>query len=439
MTGIRSSEAAVWLACALATTAAADEIALAGGSRLTGSVTAIAENGSVTLDTPLSPAPVTLTGGAIRTIAFSQPAAPAQPGDTRVRLVNGDVLPGELRALDGGALTLATAFAGNVTVPRRLVARLDLGVAPNRTIYDGPMSLEGWDADRWTCRDEAFLSQENGARISRRFDLPRQFVLRFHLNWRNAPNLQVAFAESGSGEPLSDAYLFQFNHAGIELKRQRANTPRPVSLTALNRPPEQFTQSEVEVEIRVDRATSKLQLLLDGQLEARIDDPTGPPPAGDRVSFRSNLGGEATHRITRIQLLSWNAAGDRHRTEERGDPKTDALIDAEGSRYSGELETIRSGPDGPVLRFKSPLLDKPMEIPAAEVSTVFLAADVPAAADSAPLLLKLQGAGELRAERCVFAGDKLTVRHPLLGDWTLKRGALRAVERRDPPPAASPK
>ncbi|HEY8991506.1 MAG TPA: hypothetical protein VIM46_05990, partial [Luteolibacter sp.] len=85
MTGIRSSEAAVWLACALVSTAAADEIALAGGSRLTGSVTAIAENGAVTLDTPLSPAPVTLTGGAIRSIAFSQPAAPAQPGDTRVR------------------------------------------------------------------------------------------------------------------------------------------------------------------------------------------------------------------------------------------------------------------------------------------------------------------------------------------------------------------
>jgi hypothetical protein len=427
MSGIRPSEAAMWCACWFGAAAIADEVTLDGDSRLAGSVSAIAENGNITLETSLSPEPLALRGEAVRNIAFSKRAESSVRGDTLLTLANGDVLPCEIRSLDADHLTLATSFAGELSVPRAMLSRLTLGAISTRSIYEGPTTLEGWEAERWIYQDNTFASQTSG-RLGRTFDLPKQFILRFQLDWKNNPSLQVAFAEV-SGEPKSDRYFFQFTNGGIEIKRQNGAEQKQVSLTTISRPPDQFPESQMDVEIRVDRKEAKLQLWIDGQLEARIDDPVGHPPAGGGIAFRSNVGGEGTHRISKIQILAWDVQGDRHRTEERGDPKTDALIDSEGGRYSGHLESIATHAGVPLLRFKSPLLDKPMEIPATEVSTVFFATPKPLAAAKPPLVLKVHGGGELHVESCRFAGDRISARHPLLGELALNRAALIAVER----------
>jgi hypothetical protein len=427
MNGIRLSEAAVWGAWMIGAVAIADEVTLAGDSRLAGSVVSIAENGNVFLDTPLSPEPVSLRGESVRHIAFSKHTESNVRGDTLLTLANGDVLPCEIRSLDANRLTLATSFAGDLAIPRTALNRLTLGAISTRTLYDGPTTLEGWENERWTYQNHTFASQ-SGGRLSKTFDLPQQFILRFHLAWRNNPNLQLAFAEA-SGEPKADRYLFQFTNAGIEIKRQNVAEQKLVTLTTLSRPPAKFEESEMDVEIRVNRKESKLQLWIDGRLEARIDDPVGQPPDGKGIAFRSNVGGEETHRISKIQLLAWDVEGERHRTEERGDPKTDALIDAEGGRYSGQLESIATRDGNAVLRFKSPLLEKPMEIPATEVSTVFFAGIKSAETAKSSLVLKVHGGGELHVESCRFAGDRISARHPLLGELTLNRAALVAVER----------
>ena len=432
MNGIRLSKAAIWCACGFCRIAIADEVTLAGDSRLAGSVSAIAENGNITLESPLSPEPLALRGEAVRNITFSKRAESTVRGDTLLTLANGDVLPCEIRSLDADHLMLATSFAGDLSVPREMLSRLTLGAISNRTIYEGPTTLEGWGAEHWLYQENTFASQTSG-RLARTFDLPTQFILRFHLAWKNNPSLQIAFAEV-SAEPKSDRYIFQFTNGGIEIKRQNGAEQKMLSLTTISRPPDQFPESEMEVEIRVDRKEAKLQLWIDGQLEARMDDPVGHPPAGGGIAFRSNTGGEGTHRISKIQLLAWDVEGDRHRTEERGDPKTDALIDSEGGRYSGHLESIATHAGTPVLRFKSPLLDKPMEIPATEVSTVFFAATKPMEVSKPPLVLKVHGGGELHVESCRFAGDRISARHPLLGELALNRAALVAVER---PPVPS--
>lgn len=432
MNGIRLSEAALWGVCWFGAVAVADEVVLEGDSRLTGSVSAIAENGNITLETSLSPEPLALRGEAVRNIAFSKRPESSVRGDTLLTLANGDVLPCEVRSLDADHLTLTTSFAGDLSIPRPMLSRLTLGIVSNQAIYEGPVALEGWKGEHWIYQDDAFASQTSG-RLGRTFELPKQFILRFHLAWQNNPSLEVAFAEIPS-EPKSDRYAFHFGNGGIEVKRLSGADQKWVSLTTLSRPPDQFSKSEMEVEVRVDRQEAKLQLWIDGQLEARIDDPVGHPPTGGGIAFRSNAGGEGTHRISKIQILAWDVQGDRHRTEERGDPKTDALIDSEGGRYSGHLESIVTHAGAPLLRFKSPLLDKPMEIPAAEVSTVFFATPTPLVAAKPPLVLKVHGGGELHVESCLFTGDRISARHPLLGELVLNRAALVAVER---PPSPS--
>jgi hypothetical protein len=433
MIGIRHSEAVALLAWALTAIVAADEVSMEGEAHLTGAVTAIAGDGAITLRTPLASEPIILRGDKVLRVDFSRQGEPAAQGDMLLTLVNGDMLPCEVRSLDLSTISLATSFAGDLKVPRAMIERLSLGISPERILYDGPENLDGWDSERWTSEDRALISQGPG-RAARAFDLPRQFILRFRFAWRNHPNLQVALAES-SEDPRGDRYVLQFTSGGIEIKRQSKADHKSLTLISVNRPAEQFAKAEVEIELRVDRAESKLQLFLNGQLESRIDDPLTSPPPGGGISFRSNAGGEGTHRISNIQLLAWDPVSDRHRAEERGDPNVDALIDDEGARYSGRLEAIRSAADGPSLFFRSPLLDKPMEIPAKEVSTVFFAKSGPRDVPGSKLQLRLHGGGRLHVERCTFADDRIHVRHPLLGDLAVNRTALLTVER---PPQSNP-
>jgi hypothetical protein len=61
-----------------------------------------------------------------------------------VALVNGDRIPGTLAALDAEAVTVATTFAGQMRIPRKLVGMLAPLPLGGRVLYHGPYSEDGW-------------------------------------------------------------------------------------------------------------------------------------------------------------------------------------------------------------------------------------------------------------------------------------------------------
>ena len=164
------------------------------------------------------------------------------------------------------------------------------------------------------------------------------------------------------------------------------------------------------------------------------------PPKNGGISFQANSGIE--YNISNFRVLAWDADGDRHRTEERGDGTTDSLIDFEGARYSGILEAIRTTNNATAFSFKSPLLEQPMTIPAKKVSTVFFKAPAPATKvpdAKKPLVLRLHGGGSLRVESCSFSGTQVEARHAQLGALSLKRSAVESIEQFPTSAAASDK
>lgn len=423
----------------------ADELLLEGDAHLTGTVTAIHDNGGVNLQTPLSSEPLQLRPGVMKKVIFADsPDAPSS-GSTRVKLRGGDILPCELKNLDGETLRIGTSFSGDLAIPRQTISSLELGILAEKPLYANPSSLEGWKTTAWRFKEGGFASMSAGP-LSHAFDLPDQYILRFRLAWKGSPNIRVCFADP-LADPLQqqpkspDRYFMQFNNAGFSLQRQNSSGRTYLSFITLARRPDSFQNSQMEVEFRVDRTQSLLWLYLDGNLEGRFTDPSPAPKSGG-VSFESNTGNESEHRITDFRILSWDATGDRHRTEDRGDRKSDALIATDGDRYSGRLESVtqEDGAESSLV-FKSPLLEKPLVIPARKVSTVFFAE--PRNADNkplpSPLLLRLRDGGTLRAERCSFSGDNLQVTHPLLGQITLKRASLLSIEQADSPSEKDPK
>lgn len=423
--------------------AAADEVLLADGSKLSGTVTALADGGQLMLASPLAFEPFQLKADHLKRVDFSAASNFGDKDDALVVLANGDQFPGELAAIDAESVTVRTVFAGEIKIPRPSVNTIQLGVRPPKIVYTGPENDTGWTIKNGWRFDGSRFTAENSGTIHRKFDIPGSFLLRFRVSWRNTPNIQVYFADDTfETTGKADRYYLQFGGAGMELKRQQSNDGHPfLSMASPPGEPTDYPDNELEIELRVDRKLGLVHLFLDGEEEGKFADPLKTPPLGQGIMFRSNIGGDDSQSIDSIEIREWDPSSDRHRTEDRGDEKQDVLITRSSDRGTGSILGMVAGKDagGGTIRYQGPHHPDPVELSVTDVSTLFFAkpADAPESA-AQPVELGLRGRGSLGVTGCVFTAESVTAKHPLLGDLTIRRDAIADLTRaeRKPDPEA---
>lgn len=414
--------------------AAADEVLLADGSRLSGTVTALSDSGQVALASPLSLEPFLIRSDHVRHVVFSRQGGTADEHDALAVLANGDEIPCDLRGIDADSVQLATSFAGELDVPRSALSTLQLGVRPREVVFRGPADAEGWDIhDGWRFDSGRFAADGSGT-LARTFDIPGSFAFRFRLAWRNNPNIQVYFADDKL-ETVGKAnrYYVTFNVSGLGLKRQQDQNEGQnwLDMASIPRDPSDFPDSSVEIELRVDRKLALVHIYLDGELVEKCHDPLHAAPSGQGIMFRSNVGGDETMFIDRIEIREWDPSADRHRAEPRGDEDTDVVITRRSDRGKGRILGTGSGPEGLAILYKGPHTSEPVKLPAEEVSTLFF--QRPEGAEPAPrppLSLALRGRGSLGVTACTLAEDGLRAEHPLLGTLSIRKEAVSRLERK---------
>jgi hypothetical protein len=442
---MRSSDSRLkWLAALAAGSlgiAGADQLTLTGDARLTGTISAINEAGVVELDSVLAPEPILLKAEAVAKVEFSAPDANSPPPGTLVELINGDLLPADLVGLDDRNLTIITPHAGRLVIPREVLKSMQLGVRKRRAVYSGPKNAEEWsrgidESNQWKYSGGSLVS--NGqATASREFKIPHQFTLKFTLKWQANPNFQIYFADPLTpGVELVDRYYLQFNSAGLEIKRESSTGKRFQTVILLSRTPEQFPNNQLDVEIRVDRKTSRLHLLLNGEPEGAGIDPANPPPTGNGVTLVNGSAAAHSQEIRGIEIAELDNVRARHRAEDRGNPREDSLISRDEDRWSGRLVGVAPSPEGAVFSFKSDFQDTLLELSEKDVSTIFFSQpeNTTAPDSSPPFSLRLAGEGSLRVSSCTFSQDEINARHPLLGPLRIKRGGVIAMERLETEP-----
>lgn len=420
----------------------ADDLTFADGStQLTGTVRTIDEAGRVELISPLSPGPILLKGESIGEIGFSLGNATEATPSALVELANGDLLPASIESLDDRILTVKSPTSGRLEIPRNNLSSLQLGIQQHNQLYAGPRGLEEWmagdaNAKNWSFTNNRLIASGPATASMKIAGLPKQFTLRFTLKWKEkqTPNFQVYFADSlkPKGEP-SDRYYLQFGSAGLEIKREVSKGKRYHTLVQLNRRPTQFPDRQLQVEIRVNRNTSRLELFLNGEPEGESPDPVSAAPNGSGITLISNAPNGTTQEIHNIEVLENDDSRVRHHAEERGDPKTDSLISTEDDRWSGQLTKINKTPEGSMFHFFD-AQKNPLEIPETDVSTVFFASETSVKTEGEPprLVLKLRGDGSLRAKTCRFTDNMVFADHPLLGKLELRRDDIVSIVRTQP-------
>lgn len=422
------------LACSLAASfplAAKDRVNLKDGSTLRGTVRGIEGDHKITIDSELSAKPIHIRGDALRSISFdvAQQRGAHQGHPQRLHLINGDILPGKLLSLDETQLSYHTWYAGDLTIKRSHAKSIDFGVAPQKMVYSGPKPLTEWiDNDDWEYEDGRLMCDTSGT-IAAEKVLPKQFIMRFRLEWENSPNFRIYFCDDYLKRTGSaDRYYFEFNSAGSQLKRQTAEGDRRwFTLAQSHRRPEEFRGRGVNVELRVDRERRRIFVYLNGEKLERAGDPIDSIPTGTGIMLQSQAGGDLKNIVSRLEIFEWDAITELRRNEGHDDPKTDGLVDVEGQHISGTAKKMEEEEGMRRIVFESPFNNEALKVRTNRISSLYFKTAENAPDGHAPIKFDLRGGGELQLSSLALGDKTLTATHPLLGALTLNRESLEQL------------
>jgi hypothetical protein len=413
----------------------ADEVSLMGDSHLTGVLSSLSESGTLELSSPLAPEPISLKLNQVTQLSFTPPSEPHQAPSTRLELANGDILMGSVESLDLQSLILRTPEAGPLSLPRHALKSLQFRIHEPETFYNGPLDGNDWSQNNqssknWFFNDQALFS-DGPASSSKVFDLPERFTFKFTLKWEFTANFLITFADplTQTPDPVN-RYLFIFNGAGLEIKREAANPPRFQTILTRSRNPDQYPSKTLDVEIRVDRRNSRLYLYLNGQPEVTGIDPLPQVPTSGGITLVNRAQAGSRQEIRAIQLLTFDNTASRHLAEKSPNTTLDSLITHEDDRFSGQLLSIQPSAPTKIFSFKTAFQDLPLAISEEDVSTLFFTQPDTTAppAPPSPYLIHLWDMSTLSADSCSFTTEQVTLSHPLLGPITLRRASISSLE-----------
>lgn len=422
---------------------AEDRITLQDDSILHGTVRQIDDAGKIIVDSELSPKPLLLKGEALRSINFDVAHGEYKGHPELLHLVNGDILPGRIQALDDQQIQLDTWYAGLLTIPRKHARSISFGVAPQKLAYQGPKGLAGWSNNdaNWEFEGGKLVCESTGT-IAREKVLPEQFILRFRLEWENNPNFKFYFCDDflkQTGD--TDRYYFEINTGGMQLRRQTSKGERRwFGLAQDPRRPEDFRGRGVDVELRVDRKNRVIYLYIDNEKFGAFPDSIDDFPTGTGIMLHSQANGGLKNIVSRIEIFEWDAITELRRNEGHKDPKTDGVVDVDGQHFSGTAVRLEDDEGRPRLLFTSPFIPDLLKIHTHRLSSLYFKEPEEALGKKgrAPINFDLRGGGKLQLSSLALGEDVLSAKHPLLNDLNLKREALQqlfvtSVEEEDAP------
>jgi hypothetical protein len=419
----------------IATFVGAAEISFNGENKITGELMAMDQDGMVTLKTPHANEPIRLVSDKISRINFGNSPEKNEMPKQSVTLINGDSFPAEILSLDDKILKIKSPSLGELDIRREMIGSLDIGMLSRKAIYNGPKQISEWtnsvdEVSEWKVENGILINQGSG-QIYRDVKLPENYSVRFKLAWEKSPNFLFYFSDpmDYTGK-IVNRYFLQFGRAGIGIKRESTGKQRYPQIADIKKLPQEFVDNEMWLEVRVNRKAGKIDLYINDLLQGRYEDKNSIIPTGSGIAFKCYDAAEDNSlKISEIYVSEWDDRGDKHRTEDRGNIKEDAVIGRNGERFGGRMLSITDGKAGKAYRFKSTFQENPIDLPDAEVSTVYFAV----AQNTNPKEFKgmnlfLQGSGNVQVSKCELNDSMIRITHPLLGDLQLNRTAVSHLE-----------
>jgi hypothetical protein len=316
--------------------------------------------GAIVWRSPAFADPFAFPLDAIRGIRFPRPTGdpPAGGGDWRVELAGGDALVGSIESRDDSAVVMAI---GSAATPIRISVRRDSIRHMDRVMdrdgesdsYTGPTGLEGWRVsppNAWR-QDAATLTGTAASTLVRTIRCGPRCRYDLSLSWKEQPSVQVMLGDRTAGR--SWPYQIELGPTGMVALRQEGVAKDGAPPRADLEPFGDLPKTGLTMTVFVDQQTGRMAVMLPGIAEPVADLTVAPVTRTPGDVFRIALQkGSLTLESLRVSTwrtadpaLEENPQGQAPRPVVAGDARampSVQVVDAWGSRLSGELERVTS-------------------------------------------------------------------------------------------------
>ena len=404
-------------------------------------------------------------------------------------LVNGDRIPGTISELDATVLTLDTACAGQLGVPRAQLAMLAVHPLGGRMSYHGPFAADEWQqkqsampADMPVAATDSAIDGEAGAweftgaawqwsggapgsALIRPDAMPEKSLLRFELAWKNRLGLTLAlhadfapvhepeeqdkpraqqarFTRSDAAEMprfFGNSQVLQIHSNYLLLFRSVVDKDGKPSFKRVQHhgnPLRLGESGRARIELRSDRRSGTVTLFVNDEFAAQWgENADGALPAEAAADDSGQPGGagigflvhadNAPVRISDIMLAEWNGMPDSARSMQ-ADEHDIVLMNNGTDRYAGRVEALDAA--GRIL-FEGK--HGRFQFPLDDVAEIRFARQRLAAAPEAPagqIAVRFTPIGRISGKPLAGDGRQLSLLSPLLGEIGLKLDSAAMIE-----------
>jgi len=226
--------------------------------------------------------------------------------EASLRLMNGDVVKGQLVSVTDEKIIVDTWYAGRLEFRRVMVKEVDIEDRAS-LVFTGPTGLDGWvqttKTPTWSYESGA-LRTTSAKPIGRDVKLPDDCIIAFDLAWRGSLMMQLnLFGESVDSDSPSRGYQIscQGGYATIRRFNSMMGGGDMVSV------PEFKDNEKVRVEVRTSRKAGHVCLYVNGRYVAYWKDPeAGKGKFGACIQF-APMGTVQSLAISKIKISTWDA------------------------------------------------------------------------------------------------------------------------------------
>ncbi len=417
--------------CSL-TSYAGDIVTLKNGDSLTGNIIDSDQVGVFFLEYPESNEKLKIKEEFISNVSFTNEQKNTGNNTEKIQLINGDHFPCKLDSFDEENITFTSDYMGKHSVPIAMVKRIYFNNKAQNVIYEGP----GKDLSAWTTTTNDWKLKRNGlttkkkTQVAKNIDkLPDNFVFEFTLEWTgDAPRLKVYFcADSINISKKLDNYYLDMSSLEFRVTHYLKRRFKTLGYHSID--PKIFTVPKGKVSLYVDRKGKKIILYYNKQKIKEFKD-IADPPKGSGIVFHSlqRIGEGVT--ISDIKISTWNGGliQDLEKDPERL-KANDIITDINGNPMRGTLTGIKKKNGKFFVDFNIAFAKKPSSIPLKGIHHIDFrrGADLEEIGDAARAL-KISSGGLLSYDSSQMVGDKLIIKHPIIGEMKINKSAISRLE-----------
>ena len=329
-----------------------DLVELKNGDRLHGRLVA-ADSGTdrLALAIPSASAPIAMRLSEVARIVreAAVPESDAE-GAALVYLTNGDVLPGrQAPRLQGDRVVLSTSYAGELSILRAMVRRIDLdppGLAGQGSIV--PLDLQRWTVPGGGASEKAWVVDDGGLRAMAPTPLGINLTnmpdsVRIRLRVRSdgrMPAFRIDVGGDASLPQVKGRYLVGFGGDRITLSRTDSEGRESIIERGTGVPDALRGQTSLEIELCIDRVRGEIVLGAGGARLGRWVDPKPLGNMGGGLTIRPQDAGGL--RLSRLRLGPWDGGIPAAPEDYSASPAGRVAL-ANGDVYSGTVLSVEDG------------------------------------------------------------------------------------------------